>query len=198
MKKIIDRVGWGTMLVLAAIVSAYAFTFLFLDLGDSSEVKARFLEYALAGYSHVFGGGIALLLGPFVLSTKFRKRNLNLHRWMGRIYLVGVLASGSAGLFLSTVTMGGPSARLGFGMLAVFWLTSGTMAYIRIRQKRKPLHKMWMYRNYALTLAAVSLRLGLPAMMANGFEFDTAYQVIAWMCWVPNLIIAEWWFLRRR
>ena len=198
MKKIIDRLGWGTMLVLAAIVSVYAFTFLFLDLGESSEVKARFLEIPLAGYAHVFGGGIALLLGPFVLSTKFRKRNLNLHRWMGRVYLVCVLASGIAGLFLSSLTMGGPPAQIGFAMLAVLWLYSGLMAYIRILQKRKPLHKMWVYRNYALTLAAVSLRLGLPAMMANGFDFETAYQVIAWMCWVPNLVIVEWWFLRRK
>ena len=198
MKKLIDRIGWGAMLLLAAIVSAYAFAFLFVDMGGSPEIIERFLRVPLAGYSHLFGGGIALLLGPFVLSTRFRKRNLNLHRWMGRVYLIGILFSGLAGLFLATVTMGGPSAQMGFGMLAVLWLGSGSMAYIRIKQGNKPLHRMWMYRNYALTLAAVSLRIGLPAMMANGIEFVTAYQIIAWMCWVPNLIIVEWWFLRRK
>jgi len=25
--------------------------------------------------------------------------------------------------------------------------------------------------------------------------FHDAYQVVAWACWVPNLIVAEWWIL---
>jgi hypothetical protein len=28
--------------------------------------------------------------------------------------------------------------------------------------------------------------------------FEPAYQTIAWLCWVPNLIVAEWLILRQR
>ena len=28
--------------------------------------------------------------------------------------------------------------------------------------------------------------------------FDAAYQTIAWLCWVPSLIVAEWIILRQR
>ncbi|PYO91471.1 MAG: hypothetical protein DMD58_04235 [Gemmatimonadetes bacterium] len=28
--------------------------------------------------------------------------------------------------------------------------------------------------------------------------FDAAYQTIAWLCWLPNLIVAEWIILRQR
>jgi hypothetical protein len=49
-----------------------------------------------------------------------------------------------------------------------------------------------MIRSYALCLAAVTLRLYLPLSGAIGIPFDDAYPAIAWLCWVPNLVAAEW------
>ena len=53
-----------------------------------------------------------------------------------------------------------------------------------------------MIRSYALTLAAVTLRIYLPGALALGVPYDLAYPPIAWLCWVPNLLVAEWWLLR--
>ena len=47
-----------------------------------------------------------------------------------------------------------------------------------------------MIRSYALTLAGVTLRLDVPAALLGPFAFSTAYAAIAWLCWVPNLLIA--------
>lgn len=55
-----------------------------------------------------------------------------------------------------------------------------------------------MIRSYALTLAAVTLRIYLPLSQLAGVPFGDAYQVISWLCWVPNLVVAEWVVLRRR
>jgi len=191
------RLLWYLMTSLAVLVALYGFTFLLIPGMGSPIIRERFLSVPLVGLSHVYGGGIALLLGPFQLSDKLRARNLQLHRWLGRVYLAGVLASGLAGLYSATVTFGGLPSNIGFGLLAVLWLWSGSMALLRIRQGDKLLHKKWMIRNYALTYAAVSLRLFLPLMLANGITFEAAYQTIAWVCWVPNLVLAEWIFLRR-
>jgi len=54
-----------------------------------------------------------------------------------------------------------------------------------------------MVRNFALTFAAVTLRLWLPASIASGVAFEVAYPVVAWLCWVPNLVLAEWLFNRK-
>jgi hypothetical protein len=54
------------------------------------------------------------------------------------------------------------------------------------------LHRRWMIRSYALTLAAVTLRIYLPASMLLGIPFPVAYPAIAWLCWVPNLLVAQW------
>jgi len=48
-----------------------------------------------------------------------------------------------------------------------------------------------MVRNFALTFAAVTLRLWLPASIASGVPFELAYPAVAWLCWVPNLLAAE-------
>ena len=49
-----------------------------------------------------------------------------------------------------------------------------------------------MIGSYALTLAAVTLRIYLPLSLALGVPFANAYRVISWLCWVPNIILAEW------
>ncbi|GAA4407963.1 hypothetical protein GCM10023089_18490 [Quisquiliibacterium transsilvanicum] len=28
--------------------------------------------------------------------------------------------------------------------------------------------------------------------IASGFTLDVTYPVVAWLCWVPNLVLAEW------
>jgi hypothetical protein len=49
-----------------------------------------------------------------------------------------------------------------------------------------------MIRSYPLTLAAVTLRTYLPLSLALGVPFANAYRVISWLCWVPNIVLAEW------
>jgi Predicted membrane protein (DUF2306) len=56
-----------------------------------------------------------------------------------------------------------------------------------------------MWRNYALTLAAVTLRVYMGvAQEVIGFSFEAAYPVVAWLAWVPNLVVAEWVVVQRR
>jgi hypothetical protein len=48
-----------------------------------------------------------------------------------------------------------------------------------------------MIRSFALTAAAISLRLGLPIAPALGYDFTTGYIVMSWASWIINLAIAE-------
>lgn len=159
------------------------------------DMKTNFLAHPLGIYTHVFAASVALLLGPFQFSAQLRERHTNLHRWLGRTYLaVGVLAGGLAGLYMARYAFGGLAARLGFGMLALGWLYTGLRAYRAIRRGAIQEHQQWMVRNFSLTFAAVTLRLYLPLAFAAGFEFTVAYPIIAWLCWVPNLLVAEWFY----
>jgi Predicted membrane protein (DUF2306) len=82
--------------------------------------------------------------------------------------------------------------------LAAAWLYSGIQAYLAIRAGSVAAHRIWMVRNFALTFAAVMLRLYLAGSVIAGIEFDVAYPYIAWICWVPNLVAAELLFNKTR
>ncbi len=144
---------------------------------------------------HFFMGGIVIIVGALQFNTRLRGKYLNAHRMLGRVYVVGCLVGGCAGLYLAFYSTGGIVSHWGFGMLAVSWIVTTSMAYRHIRAGNVRIHQDWMIRSYALTLAALTLRIYLPISQIAGFEFEESYQAIAWMCWVPNLIIAEWFLI---
>lgn len=144
---------------------------------------------------HFLTGGVVLIIGAVQFSAGFRSKYLHVHRMFGRIYVVGCIVGGFAGLYLAFYSTGGIVSHWGFGMLAVSWIVTTSMAYRHIRAGNVRIHQDWMIRSYALTLAAVTLRIYLPISQISGFEFEESYQAIAWMCWVPNLIVAEWFII---
>jgi hypothetical protein len=73
----------------------------------------------------------------------------------------------------------------------VFALALGSFQFGEgVRTRRPKLHRAWMIRNFALTTAAVTLRIYLPVSMLAGIPFGIAYPVVAWLCWLPNLFAA--------
>lgn len=157
------------------------------------DMKPAFVAHPVGVYVHVFSAAVALLLGPFQFSARLRSTRLQIHRWGGRAYLgLGVLVGGLSGLYLSQFAFGGHAAKLGFAILALCWLYTGLRAFLAIRRRAVAEHRKWMVRNFALTFAAVMLRLYIPASEIAGADFSAAYPVIAWLCWVPNLVFAEW------
>lgn len=117
---------------------------------------------------------------------------------MGRTYVVAVLIGGLGALRLAVVSQHGWVTHLGFGLLAILWLFSTTRAYIAIRSRDEARHKEWMIRSYSLTFAAVTLRIYIPLSLAAGIPDAQAYQAISWLCWVPNIVLAEWLVRRRQ
>ncbi len=188
--------------VLSFGVAAYAvLAYALLPLGAvlHPSLRASFsAQSAVAVYLHVFGAAVALLLGPLQLWGRFRLARPRLHRRLGQAYLLcGVAIGGGAGLTLALSAHGGALARMGFGTLAVLWLLSGAMAMQRILAGDAPGHRRWMLRNYTLALAAVTLRLLLPALIAGGLAFEVAYPLVAWACWLPQWLLLESWLRRR-
>jgi len=187
--------GFALVVLLSLGVAGYAMgVYGFLPLGAAvhPDMRATFAAHPTGIYVHVFASVVALVLGPFQFSSRLRVARPGLHRWSGRLYLgVGVLLGGLAGLLMAFHATGGTGSRVGFAGLALAWLFTGFRAYRSIRAGDAALHRRWMIRNFALTFAAVTLRLWLPASVALGMPFAVAYPVVAWLCWVPNLLVAE-------
>lgn len=144
-----------------------------------------------AFYMHITFGGIAMLTGWTQFIQKLRDNYLSVHRSIGKIYVGAVMLSSLAGFYIALFASGGITCTLGFGLLAALWFFTVSMAYTSILKKEYKQHENWMIRNYALTFAAVTLRIYLPLSQMTHIDFVAAYRVISWLCWVPNLIVAE-------
>ena len=84
------------------------------------------------------------------------------------------------------------------GVFFLAWLSS------RVRRRREFMGEYFLgSRNlglwaFALTFAAVTLRLELVVLTIAGLTYVEAIEILAWASWVPNLLVAEWLLRRPR
>ena len=148
---------------------------------------------------HAGAAATALLCGPVQLLKPLRRHRPAVHRWLGRVYLAGCMVGGGSGIALAAGVSTGSTAQVGFACLGVLWITVTAQGWHSARVRRWADHERWMVRSFALTCAAVTLRLHIPiAAFGFGFEFNSAYRAISWLAWVPNAIAAELYLKRRR
>lgn len=187
---------WLMLLSCVGVCGYALFGYLAKEPGTTVHPAMRqvFMQHPWGIRFHVYGSAIALLLGPMQFHERTRKRFPKFHKLTGYAYAIGgVLIGGSAGLWMAWFAFGGLVSKVGFGFLAVLWLASCSMAVVNAIKGNLIEHRRWMVRNFAMTFAAVTLRIQLGLFFANGFEFSVFYPVLAWSSWVPNLIVAELW-----
>jgi uncharacterized membrane protein len=188
---------WTLGAFLSIVITAYAAAVLLVPgFGPPFVAELRGTSFVSLA-AHIGGGLVALAIGPWQFSARLRARRMTLHRWMGRTYVVAVIVGGLGGLMLSRTSQQGVVTHLGFGALAVVWILSTVRAWQVIRIGDDVAHRAWMTRSFALTFAAVTLRIILPLELALGLSFHAAYQIVSWACWLPNLVAAEWLNARR-
>jgi len=194
-------IGWVFLLLMATMPVLVSLDYLTLDPDNFpfTQQKAVYTAHMTMLITHIIASMLAILIGPFQYLPGLRKgRWLNVHRWLGRTYMLSILFGGLSGLYMAQFAYGGIITELGFASLAVLWLYTGYRAYRHIRNKDLDAHRQWMIRNYALTFAGVMLRVWAPLSVGMGADFTTAYIIIGWACWVPNLFVAEWIIRRTR
>lgn len=147
---------------------------------------------------HVAGAATALLVGPLQFLSGLRNRFRWLHRWTGSTYVVACLVGGVAGFVLALGASTGPISTIGFGSLAILWIATTSLAWRRAMQSQFSEHRAWMIRSFALTFAAVTLRLYLPISAFLPLHFEDAYRAISFLCWVPNLLLVELYIRHRK
>jgi uncharacterized membrane protein len=191
-------VAWATMALLAVSVALYALMALVLPAFGPPFLMELRAELPWAVRLHLAGSLWALAIGPWQLNQRFRESALGRHRWLGRSYVLGVIIGGVSALALAPRAQTGAIAQAGFGVLGILWLAFTMLAFLRIRAGDQEAHRRWMFRSYALTLAAVALRIYMPLTNSMGVPFESAYPAIAWLCWLPNLALVELRLARRR
>ena len=104
---------------------------------------------------HTLAGVFALLIGPLNFSSRIRERHFQLHRILGRIYVISVFIGAATGVALASGRPGFP----GTTMQAAAWIVCTTAAFVTARNRQIIQHRQWMARSYAVTFTFVSSRV---------------------------------------
>ena len=217
-KKRSHRVSWTAITLISLAISGYfvsQYTTGSLatlgadDVGLAKDYAATPVPVQVVFYIHIFSAGLALVLGPFQFARTIRRRYLTVHRWIGRISMYAIGIAAASGLVMAFFTSAGFVGFFGFGTLSVLWAWTTYRGYRAIRERDIASHEAWMIRSFALTFAAPTLRLWLGVLAGAQLLLDpnttaspelvmqNVYAPVPFLCWLPNIVIAEI-IIRRR
>jgi uncharacterized membrane protein len=136
---------------------------------------------------HTLAGTLALLIGPINFSSRIRQRHLQLHRILGRVYVISVFVGSFTGIALAWGRPGLP----GTSMQAAAWMICTTAALLTARNRQIVQHRQWMARSYAVTFTFVSSRVLnlVPAYWSHLGDVMSAVGVIAFT--LASLLIVD-------
>jgi uncharacterized membrane protein len=140
--------------------------------------------------AHLGGGSLALLLGPFQFIRKLRTQYPQIHRWMGRTYLAGILVASIAAIYMCIYVTPIPGFGVSLFFLDVAWLTTSSMALLAALCRQFAVHREWMIRSYVVTFGFVVFRL---VQVINPFHLPNGINAVTngWLCWAVPLLFAE-------
>lgn len=151
-------------------------------------------------YIHVYSAIFVLLAGLTQFSSKIQRSYKKLHKVSGYFYAGTVLIlAAPSGIFIGWFANGGIIAQVSFVLLGVFWFYFTLKAIVLILRNDVLNHKKYMWRSFALACSAITLRLWKVILI---YLFHPApmdvYQIIAWLGWIPNLLIVEWLIKKKK
>ena len=184
------KTAWLSVVFVSALVFWLAIAFPYL-IGTGDQIGLYETE-RLWIILHVALGTMALLTGPVQLWLGFARRNMALHRNMGKVYIAAVGLNAVVALRLAATPTAGLVFGLGLSALAVVWLLTTGMAFIAIRQRQIEQHREWMIRSYVATFAFAFFRIIVGGMLAAGIgTLLEVLAVAAWLCWSLPLVVTE-------
>ncbi|MCC6726799.1 MAG: DUF2306 domain-containing protein [Saprospiraceae bacterium] len=197
----LNKIGWFIFALLCVLISTYPIFYVvkgdsFGLLTSKTAEQLANMVWKTAFYTHIVPGGVALLVGWAQFSKKWRTKRPDIHRLLGKIYVFTALPSALAGIYIGIHAVGGPICNAGFVIGGIIWFYTTLQALLKIKQGDVLSHQKHMIFSYATCFGAVTLRFYLPALIAYYHEFEPAYRIVAWMAWLPNIIVA-WWIVNR-
>lgn len=133
---------------------------------------------------HGIAGATALALAFAQFSSRLRSRHLNVHRWIGRVYVTAVAVAAPLGVvtqYLDERTGDPRSFTVLAAVDAALWLLATGAAFWCIRHRHVDPHRQWMTRSFAMALVFLEGRLILGA---TGWDDQGAViaETVIWCC----------------
>jgi len=115
--------------------------------------------------AHVLLAVVIMLVGATQLMPALRKRVPGLHRWMGRAYIMSLVVTSIAGLYMvwfrEGSESGDPFQHVAISLNAAILMTCGVRAWQTARARDFAAHRRWALRTYMAANGVFFFRLGV-------------------------------------
>jgi uncharacterized membrane protein len=148
-------------------------------------------------WAHIGGGSITVILGLMQFATRRPFDFARVHRWVGRVYLLGMTVALTGAIGLIATSPAPMSIRVAFSFTALAWTVTAFTAWRAIRSGQVVKHRRWMIRNGLVTLAPIAFRALLPGAIALSFApSPDLIAILLWLSWIVPVCVGEvafWW-----
>ena len=165
---------------------------------DMREAATNYNSKPFAMLLHAAPGTVFLLLAPFQLVARLRRRWPALHRSTGYLLLVMAVPFGITGFYIAVVDpVFSPWASAAAILGALLFGYAGVRAYAAIRRGDVVQHRAWMLRFLAVAYGIAVIRaLSFPFFALFDVTFKELGPPTFWIGWLTSLMLAEWWIRR--
>lgn len=193
------KFNWTDIMPLLIWISVFFFTWLFMHGADhylemTPEALGRYFPKRYFLILHITSGGGALITGIIQFWPKLRNASVLLHRIIGYVYLLSVLASSICALVLASTTSYQINWAYAFTLQvwASIWISTTFIAFFTAVKKQFKLHKEWMIRSYLVTVAFLisGFAYKIPYVQSLG-SFEEVTVPLFWMGWAVPLFTYE-------
>lgn len=152
--------------------------------------SARIGPYASLLHFHASCGLLALLSGPVQFLSVLRRHAPRLHRVLGIIYILSIVAAGLSALWIAYHYMN-PADGLAAMAQAVIWIFTTAAALHAIKQREVQQHRLWIARSYSLTFTFVLSRFVTEILHWHVNPDSGGNAAFIWMLSLGVLIVSE-------
>jgi hypothetical protein len=192
----ISSILWIPIIFLSLLLSHNAILY-FTHGGEYGILPEKILArqdmlWNIAFYVHLPTGIICLLTPIFLFIERHFKGNLQLHKFIGKIYVwITLIFVCPTGMYLALYAKGGLITLIGFmlqGFLLAFYTWKG---YQKILVHDKLMHAQYMIRSYAVVAVVLSFRIFHIVFFFWQVPYQDNYAISQWLGIAINLLIAE-------
>lgn len=154
-------------------------------------------DHAGIFFVHIYTGNIALALGTLQTVKSLRSAHPQIHRWIGRLYVLFVLISAGMSFGLSPRL---PAFGTGYGRQigATLWASFTILGVIAIRNSDVEKHRRWMMRSYAFAYMGITFMILSAARTVSGIPLEYGYPIVIHMSFVVNMAVCEFLIWKSR
>jgi len=165
-------------------------------LQPGSFLRQRYSPIAPLMFLHGVPGALALFLGIFQFSSRLRRRYLQVHRVMGRIY-VGCVALAAPAAVIIAAKLPIPTLMMASVIQALGWVAATATALYCVRTGRIAQHREWMIRAMSVVVGVATVRPVMGVFFAtsrmSGLTVEQFFGIAFWIGFSMTYLAGEAW-----